>query len=288
MGRYIKSFENDAAIQSAVDNGVLSKPYVAYDESANTIDWNSKAIDYSKMPLTFEIISGGTLLTRTQSSGDHIIEYSLNGGEWREHHTNQTYTDFVICNVNAGDIVKFRSSGATITNSSNYYGLMIYSPNNTTYNIYGNIMSLINPTEFQNLTSVPDYAFVRLFGSSNQPATNVIGVENLILPATTLGKYCYYGMFLNQTNITGKAPELPATTLTEYCYGQMFDTGTGLHNSKLNYIKCLATDISRSDCTQGWIRGVASTGTFVKPSSTDWSIKTGNDGIPTNWTVIDA
>ena len=35
----------------------------------------------------------------------------------------------------------------------------------------------------------------------------------------------------------------------------------------LNYIKCLATDISATDSTYNWVSGVASSGTYVKDSS---------------------
>ena len=72
---------------------------------------------------------------------------------------------------------------------------------------------------------------------------------------------------------------LPATTLAEHCYEEMF---SGC--AKLNYIKCLATDILASYCTQGWLFNVASTGTFVKNASmTSWT--TGVNGIPSRWTV---
>ena len=54
--------------------------------------------------------------------------------------------------------------------------------------------------------------------------------------------------------------------------------------SKLNYIKCLATNISADRCTLYWHNGVSQTGTFVKASSmASWT--TGDDGIPTGWTV---
>jgi hypothetical protein len=85
-------------------------------------------------------------------------------------------------------------------------------------------------------------------------------------------------MFSNCTSLT-QAPELPATELTDWCYGDMFGECT-----KLNYIKCLATDISASYCTSSWVRGVSSTGTFVKhPDMTGWS--RGSSGIPTGWTI---
>ena len=56
--------------------------------------------------------------------------------------------------------------------------------------------------------------------------------------------------------------------------------------SNINYIKCLATNISATDCTNGWVNRVTSTGTFVKnPDMASWT--TGTSGIPTGWTVID-
>ena len=102
-----------------------------------------------------------------------------------------------------------------------------------------------------------------------------------VLPATTLAINCYGGMFQNCTSLTA-APELPATTLVNDCYRSMF-----YKCNRLNYIKCLATDISASDCTRYWVRNIASTGTFVKnPNMAGWT--TGNNGIPTGWTVQDA
>ena len=87
-------------------------------------------------------------------------------------------------------------------------------------------------------------------------------------------------MFKGCTSLT-TAPELPATTLTTYCYQWMFQLCTNL-----NYIKCLATDISASNCTTGWVNNVASTGTFVKAASmSSWT--TGTNGIPEGWTVLE-
>ncbi len=125
-------------------------------------------------------------------------------------------------------------------------------------------------------TTLVSYCYEYMF----QGCTNLVQAPEL--PATTLTKQCYMNMFQGCTSLT-TAPTLPATTLAQYCYYQMF---SGC--SSLNYIKCLATNISATDCTKNWVSGVASTGTFVKPASTDWSSKTGDNGIPNNWTVQDA
>ena len=85
-------------------------------------------------------------------------------------------------------------------------------------------------------------------------------------------------MFYGCTSLV-TAPTLPATTLATYCYRYMFYSC-----SSLNYIKCLATDISATNCTSSWLKGVASSGTFVKAASmTSWT--TGISGIPSGWTV---
>ncbi len=104
------------------------------------------------------------------------------------------------------------------------------------------------------------------------------------LPATTLEVNCYSAMFEGCTSLT-KAPDLPATTLADLCYRQMFTGCTALKE-----IKCLATDISASDCTTDWVKDVPTgtpPGTFTKASGmTGWT--TGADGIPSGWTSQDA
>jgi len=102
-----------------------------------------------------------------------------------------------------------------------------------------------------------------------------------VLSAATLANSCYRQMFNGCTSLT-TAPELPATELADYCYYEMFSGCTSL-----NYIKCLATDISANGCTNSWVDGVASTGTFVKNASmSSWT--TGENGIPANWTRVNA
>ena len=98
------------------------------------------------------------------------------------------------------------------------------------------------------------------------------------LPAVNLANFCYRFMFAGCTSLI-KAPELPAQKPLYYSYGQMFSGCTSL-----NYVKCLATDISSSNCTNGWLGNVSESGIFVKPSNmTSW--ETGNSGIPSGWTI---
>lgn len=225
-------------------------------------------IDYTTMYLTFEIISGGTFGYSFWTNLNW--EYTTDdGATWT---TIPSFGAFSI-SVNVGDKIKMRG------NESGGYGSNWFGWSTTTakFNVYGNIMSIIDSVNYATMTTVPTNCFQYFFNNCN----GLVSAENLILPATTLGEGCYYEMFYNCTSLT-TAPELPATTLANNCYGFMF-----YGCSSLNYIKCLATDILAGGCTSGWVNGVSATGTFVKNASmSSWT--TGNDGIPTGWTVQDA
>ena len=98
------------------------------------------------------------------------------------------------------------------------------------------------------------------------------------LPATTLKTSCYYGMFGNCNSLT-TAPALPATTLVMNCYGYMF-----YGCSSLNNVTVYADDISASYCTNNWLYGVASSGTFNNMGFA--LFENGVSGIPSGWTEV--
>ena len=108
--------------------------------------------------------------------------------------------------------------------------------------------------------------------------TSLVTVPSGLLPATTLADSCYQFMFYDCTSMT-TAPDLPAATLVDYCYWGMF-----MDCRNLNSIKCLATDISATDCTLNWLSSVSSTGTFKKARSMSSWPRTVS-GIPSGWTV---
>lgn len=102
------------------------------------------------------------------------------------------------------------------------------------------------------------------------------------LPATTLSNYCYRNMFDGCVALT-TAPVLPAPTLTNICYKMMFQNCTSL-----NSVTCLATGTDKpnwtiADYCENMLSGVAATGTFTTPSTTNWG-----GIIPSGWTRVDA
>ena len=308
----------------------------------------------------FEIISGGTIYWHAQNANyAKTIEYKINNGNWIPITSSEG--DGTPINVNSGDIVQFRgdndsyigvyTSGSTSTVYFNHFRGDI----NTIFDVKGNIMSLIDSTNFSTLTALPSTdTFSRLFmgcrGLRNAselllpsttltsgcyhgmfngcwslttppqlPATTLAdacyqymfdGCSSLTsapsLPVTTLAHMCYAGMFWGCTSLT-TPPQLPATTLVDACYSSMFYGCTSLTTApelpattlvgncyrnmfsgctRLNYIKCLATNISAIYCTTDWVANVAPTGTFVKADSmTGWTIDS-VDGVPIGWTLI--
>ena len=320
MARYLHLFENEDDYNAARLND-YKEPWVSATNLGGgeatppyRVDYNKS--EYEKLleklletPLTFEIVCGGTLYWyNSGNTGDiKTIEYKLNDGEWTEITSSKDNdgSGTTIATVITGDIIKFRGNNDTYCN---FYADRYSCFRNTSdcyFYAYGNIMSLINYNNFKtNKKLTRDSTFAYLFNN-----TGIMShpVKKLLLPATALAGHCYRGMFQGCTSLAN-APELPATALANECYACMFLGCTSLVNApelpataltnecyeymfqgctSLNYIKCLATDIPNNRCTQEWVRGVASTGTFVKNASmASWT--TGTSGIPTGWTVQDA
>jgi hypothetical protein len=218
------------------------------------------------VPLTMEALTAGTIVVNNPQS---TMKYSVNGGIAKNFSLGNTTT----IDVKAGYMVHFYGSN-NFTNGSS--GSNNIAGGTAQVKVYGNIMSLVNETDFATATTLTRaYTFTSLFKDN----TNLTDASGLLLPATTLQSLCYAAMFENCTNLT-IAPMLPAETLVTNCYMRMFYGCT-----KLNSVTCLATDISASNCTAGWLDGVAASGTFTTPSTTNWP--SGVNGIPNGWTRVD-
>ena len=264
----------------------------------------------------------------------------------------------ILATLNTGEKMLIKGDNSSYAMSGTTEGSYNYFTSTKQFVLEGNIMSLINSTNFENLSTLTsERTFYGLFYNCSK----LVSAENLslpamtltrdcygsmfvsctslttapALPATALADYCYAGMFHNCSSLT-TAPELPATTLANYCYRYMFwqckslTTATELpattlaegcyqemfavctslttapalpattlvdycYNgmfdgcTKLSYIKAMfLTDPnyqSNNVYTLNWVRDVAASGTFIKNSQATWNL-TGNDGIPTGWTVV--
>lgn len=123
-----------------------------------------------------------------------------------------------------------------------------------------------------------------------------------VLSAGSLAVSCYEGMFSGCVSLLD-APALPATTLQASCYSRMFQGCTAIMESPvlaapvmvagcydymfqgcsaLVYVKCLASTVVSS---ASWLDGAHAGGVFVKKAGVSWG--TGNDYIPSGWSVIE-
>ena len=270
--------------------------------------------------LTFVAQEDGTFKF-SGTTGNDSISYSLDSGiTW---YTLARNTDSPT--VQSGNKIMWKGNLTPISIGIGHF------ESTGRFAVEGNAHSLLWGDDFQGHTDLTgkNHAFNDLF----EDCTGLTSAENLSLPATTMGEYCYAWMFASCTSLTTApalpattlvhgcyigmfincpslttAPALPATTLANGCYFNMFDGCTSLTTApelpattlvyqcytgmfygcqSLRYIKCLATDISATQCTAGWVINVSSSGTFVKNSSmSGWS--RGTSGIPNNWTVQNA
>jgi len=214
--------------------------------------------------VTFRAEEAGCKIETPTVSKGTSIQYSKDKSTWKNA---DDYTRITLSNV--GDEVYFRGK---INNFSAVQYRKLYFKLTGKIAAYGNINAL---ADYEDLTAPLNiYAFRQMF----QGCTTLTKAPKL--PATTLSEGCYLGLFDGCTALT-KAPELPAKTLVKDCYNNLFYGCTLLQE-----ITCLATNISAVYSLNLWVSNVPSGGTFYKdPSMTSWP--TGDNGIPSGWTVVD-
>jgi len=280
----------------------------------NSVEIWRKTVPFQDQYLTIECVEDGdfsfdgTWMSGTYATYDITLYYSKNGGAWTEIHSTTPTTLSCL----SGDKFRFKGNNNAMSpmvetkQTANTFRFLTGD-----FKAYGNVMSVLFGDNFRNATlttGTNDYAFKDLFNQTRNPVnitnTSLTDIENIILPttlvphcframfqntgissapklpATTLAEACYRYMFGNCSSLIS-APELPATTLVDYCYYGMF-----YYCMNLRYIKCFATSgINTNDSTTNWVNRVFNSGTFYKDSSATWP--TGNNGIPTTWTVKD-
>lgn len=228
-----------------------------------------QAQDYSSMYFTIEALEDGTLAFK-QSQSENETYYSKNAGAWI------TFNRSINIPVEKGDKVRFKSTN---------HQEPTFTGTTLSFNVYGNIMSLMYGDNYQNQTKLI-HNFEYLFSG----CTGLVDAGNLYIPdnldCSDLGGYTLRGVFMGCTSLTS-APVLVNT----------FETGTfpgGLYAlmfngcSSLNRIECYAyrqRGSSISNDFAKWVQNVSATGTFVKKAGVNWP--TGVSGIPSGWTVIE-
>ena len=209
------TLEENTSAKPRIVEAPLNAKYVVLTVSVTKRGFQSAAPSPLEKPLTFNISSGGTIVwATTDSSVSKTIDYKLNNGDWV---SITATTAGVKINVNTGDKIRFRGSNTSYSDNASSYST--FGSSTASFEVEGNIMSLINPTNFATATALGSkYTFNGLFNG----CTGLTSAENLVLPATTLAEGCYYSMFTNCAKLTTAPKELPSDTLKTNCYAQMF------------------------------------------------------------------
>lgn len=191
-------------------------------------------LDFRKQYLTFIPLDDTTFTCSVPSElTANTFEYSVDSG--------QTWTEWQVLTptttIRAGQKMYIRGGGG---DDSQVCGIMGHVRSDGRFNVEGNIMSLLRPTP-ENFSGLTDFDFYGIQNGVFQfmfSESRVVDAENLILPATNLGKStqfvsnggirCYRGMFENCEELVKAPRELPALDLTYQCYNGMFIGCTSL------------------------------------------------------------
>jgi len=133
--------------------------------------------------------------------------------------------------------------------------------------------SLITPPDLSHVTTTARSGLYAMFFDCSSLTTATLP------QASHLMQYCYYNMYRGCTSITSADLSSARTIDTHACENMFYGC------SSLTYVKCLATDISATDCLTNWLSGVSSTGTFIQAEGVEWP--RGASGIPTGWVDVE-
>lgn len=221
-------FSGDGGIGYVKEND----PWLSYNTEDGEVNYNKSSLNPQYIPLTIKAVGGDIDIffkfDGISSDYQRVFIYSIDGGDWESialgKRQSGSHTETETITLDSGSTISIAGDYLYwyITDSSSnewIWGIKIDANGGDYAEIYGNIMSLTDSTDFYNKTEVADNAFSYLFAGS----TGSLHAENLVLPATILGEKCYMAMFDNCSGLIDGPKILPAPTLTKECYEWMFD-----------------------------------------------------------------
>ena len=262
---YASKIQGGIPADDNLTNLNIVSAYVGYDEVVkmylgSDVVWEPAPEPepvYSAMPLTFKVLSAGTInFTKMVSTaatadtcafvpilnGENIGEYNpaLGGNGWL---TNDTSTHTV--NVQAGDVFQLYSIENRMqvlgkgTGRLAYTSYHTFSGSTAVVEVYGNIMSVCSEpatmTGFTSWSGLAEFSFVSnidfVITSLFRNMPGLVSAENLWFP-DDVPAFGYENLFKGSGVIT--APKvLPSVTVYDGSYASMFDSCTSLTGSPI-------------------------------------------------------
>lgn len=210
-------------------------------------------------------------IATSSANAGKTLYYSLDDGTtWSsissEYNAGEYYNTYIEI-PNAGNVL-IRGLNDSL------YGSKFYTTGDNAYfEISGDARSLLFYADFKDtqLGSANVNCFRNLFAGCKG-----ITSFNATLPNNVV-EGCYNGMFNGCTNLE-VGPALPAEQLVPNCYAGMYT-----NCSNLVSITCNAVNMTATNCTNNWVSGVQSGGTFFANVDAVWP--TGDSGVPSDWTI---
>lgn len=205
--------------ENLIKNRAVYKQYMDSDDEIDVLAILDSYY-WRKKPLTMKILTDGNITWKRSSNQANLakeIEYRKNGGTWTS--ITATFAGVNIAVV-AGDILQFRGNNTAYGVS---YDTSARFTSTATFDLEGNICSLINATDFinNNVFSSGD-VFPYLFSQAKP-----VNAKNLVLPTNVVTNECYYGMFKNCTTLVS-GPEILAQLCGQKAFKEMFYGCTSL------------------------------------------------------------
>ena len=229
--KHIKLFNNHSGYNTYISGDIMF-PNVSYCQNENEVHFNP--LTYDKMYFSIIVLEDGTITFTYKNTlpitDGKYMEYSVNYGKTWERINNVNNEEVsTTINVNQNDIILWRGDNKRLGrpqdfNSGSSAIQNAYFSSTCKVDVQGNIMSLLYNNFINKISLEYDYSFYYLFNDGinwNPIFCDIVNANNLILPAITLSKNCYEGMFRECSSLV-TAPVLPATVLADDCYSSMF------------------------------------------------------------------
>lgn len=208
--------------QVSNDNGVT---YIdvspAEYRTGSLIEYNSSDCEnsYAEQYFTIESLSNGNRVyfsTNDNSSSAQPLKISAStdgGHTWKEYRssTDNNWAGTIIAILGEGENVMIKGTNPSYAR----YGTHRFGTDYK-FNVYGNIMSLVNGDSFIGTTEIHYNGFKNFLSGMS-----VVNAENLIMPSTTIPAYAYQGMFYN-CHYLETPPQLSISALGVYSCADMF------------------------------------------------------------------